>query len=199
MRRRMMKSKIHRATVTDANLDYIGSITIDRDLMNRANLLEFEQVAVVDIDNGARLETYVIEGEPGSGEICLNGAAAHLVHPGHKIIVISYGDYDDTELQAGHRAVVRDRHRLTGGDEVGRNIGEVVIAGRQHRHLVPAGDQLDGQITHMGLHPTGDLPVVRADDADLHRSASQSFCSMCQSTGRVAIRSANASASACVP
>jgi len=106
VRRRMMKSKIHRATVTDANLDYIGSITIDRDLMNRANLLEFEQVAVVDIDNGARLETYVIEGEPGSGEICLNGAAAHLVHPGHKIIVISYGDYDDTELQAGHQPTI---------------------------------------------------------------------------------------------
>ncbi len=101
MRRRMMKSKIHRATVTDANLDYVGSITIDRDLMERADLLEYEQVAVVDIDNGARLETYVIEGEPGSGEICLNGAAAHLVHRGDKVIIISYGDYDDADLATG--------------------------------------------------------------------------------------------------
>jgi aspartate 1-decarboxylase len=106
MRRRMMKSKIHRATVTDANLDYIGSITIDRDLMKRANLLEFEQVAVVDIDNGARLETYVIEGEPGSGEICLNGAAAHLVHRDDKVIIISYGDYDDADLATGHQPTI---------------------------------------------------------------------------------------------
>jgi len=106
MRRRMMKSKIHRATVTDANLDYIGSITIDRDLMDRADLLEYEQVAVVDIDNGARLETYVIEGAPGSGEICLNGAAAHLVHPGDKVIVISYADFDDAEIGAGHEPVI---------------------------------------------------------------------------------------------
>jgi aspartate 1-decarboxylase len=106
MRRRMMKSKIHRATVTDANLDYVGSITVDRDLMDRADLLEYEQVAVVDIDNGARLETYVIEGERGSGEICLNGAAAHLVHPGHKVIVISYGDYDEIELAAGYEPVI---------------------------------------------------------------------------------------------
>ncbi len=107
MRRRMMKSKIHRAVVTDADLDYIGSITIDRDLMDRADLLEYEQVAVVDIDNGARLETYVIEGERGSGEICLNGAAAHLVHPSDRIIVISYGDYDDAELGAhGHEPTI---------------------------------------------------------------------------------------------
>jgi aspartate 1-decarboxylase len=106
VRRRMMKSKIHRATVTDANLDYVGSITIDRDLMDRADLLEYEQVAVVDIDNGARLETYVIEGERGSGEICLNGAAAHLVHPGDKVIVISYGEYDDADLAAGYEPVI---------------------------------------------------------------------------------------------
>jgi aspartate 1-decarboxylase len=106
MRRRMMKSKIHRATVTDANLDYIGSITIDRDLMKRADLLEFEQVAVVDIDNGARLETYVIEGEPGSGEICLNGAAAHLIHRGDTVIVISYGEFEDAELATGYEPVI---------------------------------------------------------------------------------------------
>ena len=101
MRRRMMKSKIHRATVTDADLHYVGSVTVDPDLMDAADLLEFEQVAIVDIDNGARLETYVITGERGSGEICLNGAAAHLIHPGDKVILISYCDVDDTELAAG--------------------------------------------------------------------------------------------------
>jgi aspartate 1-decarboxylase len=98
MRRRMMKSKIHRATVTDANLHYVGSITVDRDLMDLADLLEYEQVAVVDIDNGSRLETYVIEGERGSGDICLNGAAARLVSPGDRVIIISYADFDREEL-----------------------------------------------------------------------------------------------------
>src|SRR5947209_20557543 len=106
MRRRMMKSKIHRATVTDANLDYVGSITIDPLLMEQADLLEYEQVAVVDIDNGARLETYVITGEPGSGDICLNGAAAHLIHPGDKVIVISYADVEDADLAAGYAPTV---------------------------------------------------------------------------------------------
>lgn len=98
MRRSMMKSKIHRATVTDANLHYVGSITVDRDLMDAADLLEYEQVAVVDVDNGARLETYVIEGPRGSGAICLNGAAARLVAPGDKVIIISYADYEQAEL-----------------------------------------------------------------------------------------------------
>jgi aspartate 1-decarboxylase len=93
-----MKSKIHRATITDANLHYVGSITVDRELMEAADLMEYEQVAVVDIDNGARLETYVIEGVPGSGDICLNGAAARLVAPGDRIIIISYAEYDEAEL-----------------------------------------------------------------------------------------------------
>jgi aspartate 1-decarboxylase len=98
MRRRMMKSKIHRATVTDADLHYVGSITVDADLMAAADLTEYEQVAVVDIDNGARLETYVIAGAPGSGDICLNGAAARLVSPGDKVIIISYADFDEAEM-----------------------------------------------------------------------------------------------------
>jgi aspartate 1-decarboxylase len=85
--------------VTDANLHYVGSITVDRDLMDLADLLEYEQVAVVDVDNGARLETYVIEGERGSGDICLNGAAARLVQPGDRVIIISYADYDRAELE----------------------------------------------------------------------------------------------------
>ncbi len=106
MRRRMMKSKIHRATVTDANLHYVGSITVDRDLMDQADLLEFEQVAVVDVDNGARLETYVIEGARGSGDICLNGAAARLVDPGDRVIIISYADFEQSELQDGYQPTV---------------------------------------------------------------------------------------------
>jgi aspartate 1-decarboxylase len=88
--RTMLKSKIHRATVTEANVDYEGSITIDRDLMDAADMLPYEQVHVLDIDNGARLETYIIEGERGSGVICINGAAARLVHVGDKVIIISY-------------------------------------------------------------------------------------------------------------
>jgi aspartate 1-decarboxylase len=98
MMRTMCKSKIHRATVTGADLNYVGSITIDAELMEAAELREFEQVHVVNINNGARFETYVIRGEPGGGEICLNGAAARLVQPGDKVIVISYGQYDEAEL-----------------------------------------------------------------------------------------------------
>ena len=105
MQRTMMRSKIHRAVVTDANLDYVGSITLDRDLMDAADLLEYEKVQVVDIDNGARFETYVIEGDRGSGTVCLNGAAARLVQRGDKVIVISYGIYDEGEL-ADHRPTI---------------------------------------------------------------------------------------------
>ena len=106
MRRRMMKSKIHRMTVTDANVDYVGSITLDPELLALADIREWEQVAVVDVDNGARLETYVILGEPGKGDCCLNGAAARLVEPGHKVIVITYADYDDAELAAHSPTIV---------------------------------------------------------------------------------------------
>lgn len=96
MRRRMMKSKIHRATVTDADLNYVGSITLDVDLMKQADIREMEQVHVLDIDNGNRLVTYAIAGGPG--DVCLNGAAARLVSPGDKVIIISYADYEDAEL-----------------------------------------------------------------------------------------------------
>ena len=98
MQRTMLKSKIHRATVTDCDLHYVGSITIDEDLLEAANVLEFEQVAVVDVDNGARFETYTIAGSRGSGEIKINGAAARLVQRGDTIIVISYAAYDPDEL-----------------------------------------------------------------------------------------------------
>jgi aspartate 1-decarboxylase len=109
MNRIMMKSKIHRATVTGADLNYVGSITIDERLMELADLMEHEQVHVVDIDNGARFETYVIRG--GSGDMILNGAAARLVQPGDKIIVISYAHYDEAELAQYEPIVVHvDEH-----------------------------------------------------------------------------------------
>src|SRR4051794_21499645 len=98
MHRVMLKSKIHRATVTDSDLHYVGSITIDAELLEAANIREFEQVHVVDVDNGARFETYTIAGQAGSGEIKVNGAAARLVHHGDTIIVISYASYDESEL-----------------------------------------------------------------------------------------------------
>ena len=104
MRRRMMKSKIHRATVTGAELDYAGSISLDTDLMKRADILEFEQVAVLDVDNGNRFETYAIAGD--AGQVQLNGAAARLVEVGHTVIVITYADYDDAELSSGFDPLV---------------------------------------------------------------------------------------------
>jgi aspartate 1-decarboxylase len=99
MQRTMLKSKIHRATVSDCDLHYVGSITIDPDLLEAADIREFEQVAVVDVDNGARFETYTIAGEPGSGSVKVNGAAARLVHRGDTIIVISYAGYDPDDLE----------------------------------------------------------------------------------------------------
>jgi aspartate 1-decarboxylase len=96
MQRMMMKSKIHRATITGADLHYVGSITLDRELMDLADIREFEQVAILDIDNGARFETYAMEGGPG--DVVLNGAAARLVQPGDRIIVITYGVYDEAAL-----------------------------------------------------------------------------------------------------
>ncbi len=106
MLRTMFKSKIHRATVTEADLHYVGSVTVDADLMDAADLLPGELVHIVDITNGARLETYVIEGERGSGVIGINGAAAHLVHPGDLVILISYAQVDDAEARALQPAVV---------------------------------------------------------------------------------------------
>ncbi|MGP3985650.1 aspartate 1-decarboxylase [Streptomyces sp. 3N207] len=106
MLRTMFKSKIHRATVTQADLHYVGSVTIDAELMAGADLLPGELVHIVDITNGARLETYVIEGEPGSGVIGINGAAAHLVHPGDLVILISYAQVDDAEARSMKPRVV---------------------------------------------------------------------------------------------
>ena len=106
MQRTMLKSKIHRATITDSDLHYVGSITIDPDLLEAADMLVHEQVHVVDVDNGARFETYTILGERGSGEIKVNGAAARLVHTGDTIIVISYAAYDEADLESYEPRVV---------------------------------------------------------------------------------------------
>ncbi|WP_018024855.1 aspartate 1-decarboxylase [Corynebacterium ulceribovis] len=99
MMRTMLKSKIHRATVTQADLHYVGSCTIDEDLMDAADLLEGEQIDIVDIDNGNRLTTYCIAGRRGSGVIGINGAAAHLIHPGDLVILIGYGVFEDAEAR----------------------------------------------------------------------------------------------------
>ena len=116
MMRTMMKSKIHRATVTQADLDYVGSVTLDSELMDAADLLEGEQVAIVDITNGARIETYVIPGPRGSGVIGINGAAAHLIHTGDLVIIISYATLSDADARTlkppivhvdGHNRVVK--------------------------------------------------------------------------------------------
>ncbi len=98
MQRTMLKSKIHRATVTASDLHYVGSVTVDPELLEAAEILEFEQVAVVDVDNGARFETYTIMGERGSGEVKVNGAAARLVHQGDTVILISYAQYAPEEM-----------------------------------------------------------------------------------------------------
>jgi aspartate 1-decarboxylase len=106
MRRIMMKSKIHRATVTDAQLDYEGSITVDRDLLEAANILPYEQVHVWDVTNGSRIITYAIVGERGSGTICVNGAGAHLVKPGDLVIIATYAAMEDEESRTFTPVVV---------------------------------------------------------------------------------------------
>ncbi|MFZ1731836.1 MAG: aspartate 1-decarboxylase [Bacteroidota bacterium] len=105
MKRSMFKSKIHRARVTQAELYYEGSITIDSDLMTQADILTYEKVQVVNVNNGNRFETYALKGDPGSGTICLNGAAARLGHVGDEVIIITYGEYNNEELD-GHKPVI---------------------------------------------------------------------------------------------
>jgi aspartate 1-decarboxylase len=132
MMRIMMKSKIHRATVTQADLDYVGSVTLDAALMEAADLLEGEQVAIVDITNGARIETYVIPGERGSGVIGINGAAAHLVHPGDLVIIMSYAVLDDAEARALEPRVVHvdEKNRIV---KLGNDAAEPVPGSNQKR------------------------------------------------------------------
>ena len=115
MLRTMFKSKIHRATVTGADLNYMGSITVDVDLLEKADILPYEKVQVVNNNNGTRLETYTIAGDRGSGEICLNGAAARLVQRGDQVIIISYAAYSREDLQQYRPRVifVDDKNRIT--------------------------------------------------------------------------------------
>ena len=127
-----MKSKIHRATVTQADLHYVGSVTLDAALMEAADLLEGEQVAIVDITNGARIETYVIPGERGSGVIGINGAAAHLVHPGDLVIIMSYAMVTDAEARALEPRVVHvdEKNRIV---KLGSDAAEPVPGSSQRR------------------------------------------------------------------
>ncbi|MGE5557736.1 MAG: aspartate 1-decarboxylase [Bacillota bacterium] len=106
MMRLMCRAKIHRATVTDANLNYVGSVTIDEDLLKAADIIPYEQVQVANINNGARFETYAIPGPSGSGMVCVNGAAARLAHPGDLVIIITYGWMEDGEAQKWRPKVV---------------------------------------------------------------------------------------------
>jgi aspartate 1-decarboxylase len=128
----MMKSKIHRATVTQADLHYVGSVTLDAALMEAADLLEGEQVAIVDITNGARIETYVIPGKRGSGVIGINGAAAHLVHPGDLVIIMNYAVVTDAEARGLTPLVVHvdDQNRVV---KVGNDPAEPVPGSDQRR------------------------------------------------------------------
>ena len=135
MMRIMMKSKIHRARVTQADLHYVGSVTLDVGLMEEADLLEGEQVAIVDITNGARIETYVIPGPRGSGVIGINGAAAHLVHPDDLVIIMSYAFVDDSEARALVPTVVHV-------DSDNR----IVKIGNDPAEPVPGSDQLRGDL-----------------------------------------------------
>ncbi len=102
----VLKSKIHRVTVTDANLNYVGSITLDEDLMDAANMIVYEKVQVLNINNGARFETYIIKGERGSGTVCLNGAAARLVQPGDVVLIVSFATMDFEEAKTFQPAVI---------------------------------------------------------------------------------------------
>jgi len=112
--RTMLKSKIHRATVTEANIEYEGSVTIDADLLDAADMLPYERVDIWDCSNGQRLSTYVIEGERGSGEICVNGAAAHLIKPHDVVIIASWVDVDDEQARGfeARRVFVDDQNRM---------------------------------------------------------------------------------------
>ncbi|MCX7522626.1 aspartate 1-decarboxylase [Microbacterium sp. STN6] len=120
MLRTILSGKIHRATVTHADLNYVGSITLDSDLLDAADILPGEKVAVVDITNGARLETYTIAGERGSGVVGINGAAAHLVHPGDLVIIIAYGQFENAEAREFEPRIVHvdagNRIIAVGGD-----------------------------------------------------------------------------------
>jgi aspartate 1-decarboxylase len=135
MLRTMMTSKIHRATVTQADLHYVGSVTVDEDLLDAADLLPGEQVHIVDVTNGARLETYTIAGERGSGVLGINGAAAHLVHPGDVVILIAYGQMETAEARVHQPHVVfvdaDNKIVATGHDPAEALAGSELVSGNR--------------------------------------------------------------------
>ena len=133
--RTMMKSKIHRATVTQADLNYVGSVTLDAVLMEAADLIEGEQVAIVDITNGARVETYVIQGPRGSGIVGINGAAARLIHEGDLVIIISYGLFDDAAARSLKPSIVHVDSQ-----------NRVMKIGNDAAEPVPGADQKRGDV-----------------------------------------------------
>ncbi|MGK2877170.1 MAG: aspartate 1-decarboxylase [Solirubrobacterales bacterium] len=136
MQRKMLKSKIHRATVTDCDLHYVGSITIDVDLLEQSDILENELVHVLDIDNGQRFETYTIAGARGSGMVQVNGAAARLVAKGDKVIVVSYAEYSEAELEDYEPVVVHvdeNNRRVSVDNEVAKLLGSSVVQDPRER------------------------------------------------------------------
>ena len=145
--RPMMIAKIHRATVTQADLHYVGSVTVDADLLAAADLIPGQQVDIVDVTNGARLTTYVIPGEPGSGQVCINGAAAHLIHPGDVVILIAYGMLSDADARTfmPHVVFVDAQNRIVDINEepglvpdgYGLEASGLPIAPFQHPHDLP--------------------------------------------------------------
>ncbi|WP_236796353.1 aspartate 1-decarboxylase [Amycolatopsis sp. GM8] len=155
MYRTMLKSKIHRATVTQADLHYVGSVTIDETLMRAADLLPGEQVSIVDITNGARLETYVIAGEKDSGVIGINGAAAHLVHPGDLVILISYAQMDGAEA-------VSFRPRIVFVDRENR----IKHDGSDPAYAPEGSGLLSGSVT---VQPDGESAYPTAETVDAAR------------------------------
>jgi len=168
LQRTMMTGKIHRATVTQADLHYVGSITVDADLMAAADLLPGQQVDVLDVTNGARLTTYVIAGEAGSGQLCINGAAAHLVQPGDVVIVIAYGLLSDAEARTyTPRVVLVDaRNRIV---ELGEDPGQVPQEWTAQAGLVPSGLPFARGRDAVEHHGQGSLEHPLPADTAAHR------------------------------
>ncbi|GAA1942116.1 aspartate 1-decarboxylase [Amycolatopsis minnesotensis] len=154
MYRTMLKSKIHRATVTQADLHYVGSVTVDETLMEAADLLPGEQVSIVDVTNGARLETYVIAGERDSGVLGINGAAAHLVHPGDLVILISYGQMDTAEAAAYQPRIV-----FVDADN------RVADSGTDPAHAPDGSGLISGTVTLPAIEGDTAYPVAETVDA----------------------------------
>ncbi|MDM7830443.1 aspartate 1-decarboxylase [Cellulomonas edaphi] len=163
LQRTMMTGKIHRATVTQADLHYVGSVTVDADLLAAADLLPGQQVDIVDVTNGARLTTYAIAGEAGSGQVCINGAAAHLIHPGDVVILIAYGVMSDAEARtyAPHVVLVDADNRIV---DLSEDPGQVPAEWTERSGLVASGVPFArgrDLVEHPHDFPTPDAGIAR--------------------------------------